>query len=71
MRRMSNAATPKPGRFYEDRVKLDLAQIVMRGEADLQEAALIVMNMMPELAVTGNLLTVTALAPLDFPVKKS
>ena len=36
----------------------------MRGKADSQEAALIVMNVRSELAVTGKLLTGTALAPL-------
>ena len=35
----------------------------MRGKADLQEAALIVMNVKPELAKSGKLLTRTALAP--------
>ena len=36
----------------------------MRGNADLQEAALIVMNLKPELTISGKLLTGTALAPL-------
>ena len=35
----------------------------MRGRADLQEAALIVTIVRPELAITGELLTRTALAP--------
>ena len=34
----------------------------MRGNADLQDAALIVMNVKPELAISGKLLTWTALA---------
>ena len=33
-RRMSNAATPKPGRFDEEWAKLDLAPMIMRGKAD-------------------------------------
>ena len=33
-RRMSNAATQKPGRFEEECAKLDLAPTVMRGKAD-------------------------------------
>ena len=50
---MSNAATPKPGRFEEELGKLDLMPTVMRGKADLQEAALIVMSVKPELAISG------------------
>ena len=42
-RRMSNVTNPKPVRFEEEWAKLDLAPIFMRGKADLQEAALIVM----------------------------
>ena len=61
--RMSNA-NPKPGKFEGDWAKLDLTPIVMRGKADLQEAALKVMNVRPELALTGKLLNRTALAPL-------
>ena len=56
-RRMSNAATPKPGRFEEEWAKLYLAPIVMRGIADLQESALIVADVRPELVRTGKLLT--------------
>ena len=33
---MNNAATPKPGQFDEEWMKLDLAPMVMRGRADLQ-----------------------------------
>ena len=44
-RRMSNAATPKPGRFEEEWAKLDLAPTAMRGKIGLQDAALIVLNM--------------------------
>ena len=36
--------------------------MIMRGNADLQDAALIVMNEKPELAISGKLLTRTALA---------
>ena len=36
-RRMSNAATHKPGRFEEEWAKLDLMPTAMRGRADLQE----------------------------------
>ena len=60
---MSNAATPKPGRFEEERAKLDLAPTIMRGKADLQEAALIVKKKKPELAITVKLLTRSALVP--------
>ena len=60
---MSNAATPKPGSFQEEWAKMELAIIVMRGRADLQEAALIVMSAKSELALSGKLLTRTALAP--------
>ena len=62
-RRMTNAATPKPGRFEEEWAELDLAPMIMRGRADLQEAALIVMSVKPELAISGKLMTRTALAP--------
>ena len=31
---MSNAATPKPGRFDEEWAKLDLVPMIMRGKAD-------------------------------------
>ena len=62
-RRMNNAATPKPSRFEEEWTKLDLAPMVMRGKADLQEASLIVMGVKQELAVSGKMLTRTALAP--------
>ena len=61
-RRMTNAAIPKPGRFDEEWAKLDLTPMIMRGKADLQESALIVMSVKPELAICGKLLTRTALA---------
>ena len=62
-RRMSNAATPKPGSFEGEQAKLGLAPIAMRKIADLQEAALIIADVRPELVTTGKLLTRTALAP--------
>ena len=62
-RRMSHAATLKPGKFEEKWDKLDLAPTAMRGTADLQEAALIVMSVKPEIAILGNLLIRTALGP--------
>ena len=40
-RRMSNAATPKPGRFDEEWAKLGLAPMVMRGKAELPETSLV------------------------------
>ena len=50
-KRMSNAATPKPGRFDEEWAKLDLAPIMMRGKAELPEASLISTSVKPELTV--------------------
>ena len=47
----------------EEWTKLDLAPMVMRGKADLEEAALIVMAVKQELEVSGKMLTRTALAP--------
>ena len=64
-RRMNNVATPKPGRFDEEWEKLDLAPMVMRGGADLQEASLILISVRPELKMSGNLHTRTVLAPFD------
>ena len=51
-RRISKAPTPIPGRFKEEWAKLDMAPTTMRGKAVLQEAALIVTNVRPELAIT-------------------
>ena len=62
---MNNVATPKPGRFDEEWEKLDLAPMVMRGGADLQEASLILISVRPELKMSGNLHTRTVLAPFD------
>ena len=52
-RRMNNIATPKPGRFEEERKKLDLAPIVMRGIADLHEASMSSPSVKPEYLVSG------------------
>ena len=60
---MSNGATSKPERLKEEWAKLDLASSMTRGRANLQEAALIVMNVRPESTQTGKLPTRTALAP--------
>ena len=38
----------KPRRFEEERAKMDLAPTFIRGKANLQEAALIVMSVKPE-----------------------
>ena len=62
-RRIINAATPKPGRFEEEWAKLKLVPMNMRGKGDLQEAPIILKNVKPELAISGKLLTGTALAP--------
>ena len=64
-RRITNTVTPKPEKFEEECAKLDLAPMKMRGKADLQESALIVMSVKPELAISGKLLTRTELAPFD------
>ena len=63
-RRMSNIATPKPGRFDEEWAKLNLAPMIMRGEADLPEASLILTSVKPGLTVGGKLQTRTMLAPI-------
>ena len=63
---MSKAASPKPGRFEEEGAKLVLARTSMRGKANLQEAALIVKNVRPELTITGKLLMRTAVSPFGF-----
>ena len=62
-KRVTNAATPKPGKLEEEWAKFDLAPNITRWKAGLQEAALIVLNERPELAITGKLLTRTALTP--------
>ena len=62
-RRISNAATPKPGRFDEEWAGLGLAPIKMRGRTELSEASLILTSVKPELKVGGTLQTRTFLAP--------
>ena len=65
-RRMSNAATPKPGRFDEEWAKMDLAPIMMRGKAELLEATLVLMSVKPELTVGQTLQIRTLLAPFGY-----
>ena len=62
-RRISNAKTPKPGRFDEEWAALGLAQMKMRGRTELPEASLILTSVKPELTVVGTLRTRTFLAP--------
>ena len=54
-RRMSNAATPKPGAFDTEWAELNLAPMRMRGRAELPEASLILTNVKQELTVGGTL----------------
>ena len=63
---MSNAATPKPGRFDEECAKLDLATMMMRGKAELLEASVILTSVKPKLTVGGTLRTRTMLAPFGY-----
>ena len=65
-RQMSNAATPKPGRFDEEWAKLDLALMMMRGKADLPEASPSLTSVRLELTVGGTLQTRTMLAPFGY-----
>ena len=60
---MSNFAIPKPGSFEDEWAKMGLAPSIMRRKVDLQEAALIALNVRPEMTVNGKLLTRTALTP--------
>ena len=62
-RRISNAATPKPGRFDEQWAGLGLAPMKMRGRTELPEVSLILTSVKPELTVVGTLRTRTFLAP--------
>ena len=62
-RRISNAATPKPGRFDEEWPGLGLAPMKMRGRTELSEASLILTSVKPELKVGGTLQARTFLAP--------
>ena len=61
-RRISNAATPKPGGFDEKWAGLGLAPMEMRGRTELSEASLILTSVKPELIVGGTLHTRTFLA---------
>ena len=51
-----------PEVFEEERAKLDLAPTIMKEKVELQEAALIVLNVGPELVATEKLLTRNSLA---------
>ena len=62
-RRISNAATPKPGRFDEEWAGLGLAPMKMRGRTELPEASLILTSVKPELKVGATLQARTFLAP--------
>ena len=61
-RRMSYAATPKPGRFDEEWAKLGLAPMVMRGKAELPETSLVLTSVKPGLTVGETLQTRIMLA---------
>ena len=62
-RRISNAATPKPGRFDEEWKELGLASMRMRGRTELPEDSLILTSVKNEMKVGGILQTRTFLAP--------
>ena len=62
-RRISNAATPKPGGFDEEWAGLGLAPMKMRGRTELPEASLILTSVKSEFKVVGTLRTRTFLAP--------
>ena len=62
-RRISNAATPKPGKFDEEWTGLSLAPMRMRGRNELPEASLILTSVKQEIKVGGILQTRTFLAP--------
>ena len=70
-RRMSIAATPKPGKFDEEWAKLDLAPMVIRGKAELPETSLILTSVKPELTVGGTLRTRNMLAPMLAAMRRS
>ena len=65
-RRISNAATPKPGGFDKEWAGLNLAPMRMRGRAELLEASLILTSVKLELIVGGTLQTRTLLAPFGY-----
>ena len=62
-RRISNAATPKPGRFDEEWAGLGLAPMRMRGRTELPEASLILTSVKSEMKAIGTLQTRLFLAP--------
>ena len=62
-RRLSNGATPKPGRFDEEWAGLGLAPMKIRGRTELPEASLILTCVKSEMKVVGTLQTRTFLAP--------
>ena len=61
-KRISNAATPKPGTFDREWAELNLAPMRMRSKAEFSEASLILTNMKQELTVGGTLQMRTFLA---------
>ena len=58
-RRISNAATPKPGEFDKEWSGLGLAPMKMRGRTELPEASLILTSVKSEWTVVGTLQTRT------------
>ena len=62
-RRISNAATPKPGRFDEEWAGIGLAPMKMKGRTELPEASMIPTSVKPELKIGGTLQARTFLAP--------
>ena len=65
-RRISNAATPKPGAFDTEWTELNIVPMRIRGRAELPEAFLIFTNAKQELTVGGTLQTRTFLAPFGY-----
>ena len=65
-RRISNAATPKPGKFDEEWTGLGLAPMRMRGRTELPEASLILTSVKKEMKMGGILQTRTFLAPFGW-----
>ena len=59
---MNNAATSKPGQFDKEWAKLDMAAMIMRRKAGLQEASLNLTSVTPDLMVGGTLKIRTMLA---------
>ena len=62
-RRISNAATPKPGAFDAEWAEFNLTPIRMRSRTELPEASLILNSVKQGLTVGGTLQTRTFLAP--------